>query len=499
MKKFLYSLICLLGLFSCSEGAPESEGGSSSGSGSGGSSQPQVTLDVTSSDFTVDGGSSLVTFIASEAWTASVVNGRASGWCKVEPTSGAAGNASVTITTTANDTPDDRTASVVIKAGSVSKTVSVSQKQKDALTLTSSKFELSSQGGEVLIEVKANVDYECEIDGSSQSWITYTGSRALKTSTVVLKVSENAQLEGRSGKVYIKGNGLSETVEIYQAGETPAIVISQKEYTVSSAGATITVDVSSNVDVEVELPSGVDWISENATRSTSTHTYRFDVAPSEEYNQRTAEIKFINKENNLAEAVTVIQVQKDALVLAKDNYTVSNGGGQIEVEVGHNIDFDVSIGVDWISQVTSRSLNTSILVFNVSANTAYDSRSGVITFTSKDGSISQTVTVYQAAEGALIISQKDMVVGQESGSLSFEIQSNLEFTVSGPDVDWLRPVTSRGLTTHTLRYEYDANTSYESRVAKIIVTNTQNNQCDTLTVTQAQKDALAEALKPILS
>ena len=76
------------------------------------------------------------------------------------------------------------------------------------------------------------------------------------------------------------------------------------------------------------IQKAIDWISENSTRSTSTHTYRFDVAPSEEYNQRTAEIKFINKENNLAEIVKVTQTQKDALVIANENYTVSKLFGE---------------------------------------------------------------------------------------------------------------------------------------------------------------------------
>ena len=92
------------------------------------------------------------------------------------------------------------------------------------------------------------------------------------------------------------------------------------EYTVSSAGETIAVEVKSNVDVAVEIPDNVDWIKESTTRATSTNTYYFDILLNEEYEQRSAEIMFINKDNNLAESVKVTQTQKDAIVMAKSEY-----------------------------------------------------------------------------------------------------------------------------------------------------------------------------------
>ena len=487
MKKYLYSLICFWILFSCSSDTPNTENGNDN---NGDNKQPQIELNTTLSNFTTDGGSNLIKFTAPEAWTAQVVNGRSESWCTIEPTSGPAGNASVTVTTNPNDTPDDRTASIVIKSGNTSKTISVSQKQKNALTLTSSKFELTPKGGDVIIEVKANIDFKYTIDEAAKNWITYTETRALKTSSLVFQISENEGVEKRIGKIYIKGSDFNETVNVYQEGIAPSIVLSQNEYVVSSDGETIAVDVISNVNVEVEIPSAVDWISENTTRSTSTNTYRFDIASSDEYEERSAEIKFFNSESNLSEVVKVIQAQKDAIVIAKENYNVEGKGGQLQMEVGHNVDFDVTIDVDWITESTSRAYTTSTLVYDVAENSTYDNRSGTILFSSKDGLIKQVVTINQSSEDALIVSKKDIVVSEENGVVSFDLKTNVEFSVTDPDVDWLRPITSRGLTNHTLHYEYDANHSYEPRMAQIIVTDTKNNKSETITVTQSQKDAI---------
>ena len=411
MKKLLYILVCCCGLFSCSGDTPggDNGGGTGPGSGSGSGSEkpeskPQIELNVTTSNFTTDGGENEITFTAPEAWTAQVSSSRSTNWCTVYPTSGPAGEANISVTTTPNDTPDDRTASIVIKSGSLTKTLTVSQKQKNALTLTASKFELTTKGGEVVIEVKANISYECIIEEAAKSWVTYKGTRAMRTSSVVLQVAENNQVGKRSGKVTIKGDKFNETVNIYQAGIEPSIVVSQNEYTVSSAGGTIAVDVASNVNVEVELPANAGWVSESTSRSTSSHTYRFDIATNPDYNQRSAEIKFVNKDNNLAETVRVIQAQKDAIVIAKDSYSIDAKGGQLQVEVGHNIDFNVSANVSWITLSSSRAYTNSNLVFNVGENNTTNDREGIITISSKDGKITQSIKVIQSKNTSINVS-----------------------------------------------------------------------------------------------
>ena len=494
MKKLLYSLFAILAMAACSGGGGTNNGGGNNNQGGGNApTAPTITLSKSSVSFGESAAEEKISVSASVDWTAEIVNDRADNWLGVSPQSGAAGDNSITITATDNNTPDERTAAIRIKAGSAQKTINVSQKQKDALTVTSSKFEVAAEGGEVVIEVKANIDFDYAIDESAKEWISYEGTRAIKTSTLVFKVSPNDSDEKREGKITIKSGEFNEVVTIYQASKEPTIVISQNEYVVSSNGETISIDVSSNVDVSVEISSDVDWITENTTRATSTNTYHFDISPNEDYEQRSAEIMFTNKENNLSEVVKVTQTQKNALVVAKDSYTVDSEGDQIEIEVGHNIDFDVEISADWITKADTRAFVTDKLTFVIAENTDAENREGKIYFKSKNGALTQTVKVYQSQKDALIVSKNDIVVSAESGTLSFEILSNVEFTVSAPNVDWLRATTTRGLTTHTLHYEYDANSSYDSRVAYIVVTNTKNNKSETITITQVQRDALVLA------
>ena len=498
MKRLLllFASIAMM-LVACTEGGLD--GGKEPDGPTPTPSKPSISLETgTSSNFDEDGGNGTISFTASEAWTAEVINSRADSWVSIHPTSGAAGSATITVTTEPNDTPDDRSASIVIKAGSASKTVKVSQKQKDALTVTATSFEVGAEGGEIEIEVKANIDFEYQIEGSAEDWVEHKSTRAMKSSTLTFAVAANDDTEKRDAKIYITSGEFNEVVNIYQAGAEPTIVISQSEYVVAAEGETIAVEVASNVDVTVELPANTDWITENATRSVSTNTYYFDIAPSEEYEQRTAEIKFTNAESGLSETVTVVQVQKDALVVAKDYYTVNSDGGQIEIEVGHNVEFDISTSVDWIKKAAdTRAFTVETLVFDIAANPTSDNREGTITFKSKDGSLTQVVKVYQAQEDTIILSESEIVLEAEGGSFRVDVKSNYEYTVGLSLSNWIRQMDepTRAMTLNYLYFEYDDNPSAEERVAYIYISSTTSDKTEIITVTQKGAELSADSFE----
>ncbi len=212
MKRLLLYLLAVATIVACSK-SDDVGGGNNNNNET--PKQPEITLGTTASNFTTDGGQSEITFTSSVAWTAEIVNSRADEWCSIDPTSGPAGSAKITVTTTTNDTPDDRSASIVIKAGTASKTINVSQKQKDALTVTASKFELGAEGGEVAIEVKANIDFDVEI---SEGWITRVETRALITDTLTFVVAESVNPTDREAiiKIVSKDKSICHSIEVLQ-------------------------------------------------------------------------------------------------------------------------------------------------------------------------------------------------------------------------------------------------------------------------------------------
>ena len=118
-------------------------------------------------DFAATSGTRNLSFSSGRPWRISLTTDtdtrRAADWCTVSPSSGTAGDASVTISIQENADYDSRSVKLTLVAGGIEKSFTVSQKQKDALTLTASRFEVGKEGGTVQVEVKANITFEVEI------------------------------------------------------------------------------------------------------------------------------------------------------------------------------------------------------------------------------------------------------------------------------------------------------------------------------------------------
>lgn len=281
---------------------------------------PTPTPEVPKSEITIDAnlitnglsfsseqGEQSISFSTNEDWTVNVANTTSGAtWCTASATSGTKGSASVKFAVTKNTVYEDRSVSVTINAGTASKTFTITQKSADALLVTTDKYEVSQEGGTIEIEVKANIDYKMEISEKAKDWIKESSLRAMTTYKHTLEIAANQDAEKREGEITFKSDDLVETVKVYQAGG-PIILLSQNEYNVSDKGETISVEVKSNVDFDVQMPD-VDWIIDDASlRGLSSHTLKYIIARNETNKPREAEIIFFDKNSDLKDTLSIKQ------------------------------------------------------------------------------------------------------------------------------------------------------------------------------------------------
>ena len=105
---------------------------------------PVATIQLATNDPTVTSQASEVTisFTSSDAWTAS----SNVDWISLDQKSGVAGSATIKAQVAQNTTYDQRNGAITIKAGSVNKQLTITQKQLDARTVSSNKIEAPAQG-----------------------------------------------------------------------------------------------------------------------------------------------------------------------------------------------------------------------------------------------------------------------------------------------------------------------------------------------------------------
>lgn len=341
--------------------------------------------------FEAEGGQSTVTFQSTAAWSAEVDQS----WASVMPGEGEAGSQTVTLRAEPNDSGSERNATLILRSGTGTARLVFYQKQENALTVTSNRYEVGREGEDITIEVQANVTFDYEIDEAAEEWIEEIGTRAMTTTLLHFRVYPNDTPRKREGRITLRSNDRTETVTVYQEGEEPEIILTDAAPTMGSDGGTLTVELRSNITYEVQLPDAPDWLRAVTTRSMSTYTHRFEVDPNEGYDNRTTRIVFYNAEFGVSQTVTVTQMQRNAILIAEDRYTVGAAAGTLDLQLNTNVAFGVECSEEWIRQTpSSRALEEQTLRFAYDANTGDDPREALIRLTA-DGA-EQTIRVCQA-------------------------------------------------------------------------------------------------------
>jgi len=424
-----------------------------------------------------DGDSKTIRFTAKEPWQAYVADTRAAAdWLHVTPTSGKAGEVELTITTDRNEEPDDRAGYVKIVSGNSQATISVTQKQRDALTVSPSKRTIDAQGTEFEIEVRANIDFEVEVRAD---WIEQIATRALTTTVLRFRAKKNIEDE-RTGTIIIRSGEKSETITITQ--EKGGFIVDTEQIRIDAAEQNISAKVRANIDFEVEVQA--DWIEQIAARALTTTVLQFKVKKNIE-DERTGEI--VIRSGKQSETITVIQ-EKGTFIVDTEQIDIDAAAQSVSAKVRANIDFEVEPQASWIHYNPTRAMTSYTLSFDIDENTTGKERTGEITVSGNGKT--ETITIIQSNE-AFDVEFDKTEVSNEGGTITATVNSNLEYDVVLPDnADWLTCVDTRAVTTRTHNFKIEANPNVETRSAiiKFVYQSEKGEAARQITITQQASD-----------
>lgn len=404
----------------------------------------------------------------------------------------------LTFTVLPNETYDDRVARIILrdKSSGCEDAVYVFQKQLDALTVSASRFEVPKGGGKVEIEVQSNVDYTAEIQNDCRSWIKNgLATKSLSSSVLVFDIAESFDTGMRHGRIVLSDGNLSETIDVYQSGGN-RIILDKKDHTVSAKGGVVQIEVSSNFDYEMIMPE-VDWVSEiMQTKGLATGTRTFRIAQNETYDDRYAEITFRDRSGTVEEKATIWQTQKDAIIIARDEYEIGNEGGEITIEIQANVDFKTRVAnycQSWIEPVPmTKGLTDYSFRFKVLPHEDYDGRSGEIYIYNND--TEKYIRVVQGPKKALEVNTKEYNVPAQGGVLRIGFDTNLtcRCVYTDPEAEsWLvlAPET-KGIHFDSFTFNVSPNEDYSLRRTQLVIESEDGSCRETVTVTQDPKGAL---------
>lgn len=330
-------------------------------------------------------------------------------WLTIEPMRGNPGSEPQTVRLTAAENKDDaaRSGSFTVTAGSVSRTVSLTQAgatlipsfSTAGLTDNILNFKSEETAGKAFT-VASNKDWTATAAGLDWADVSPLEGRRDRSATITV-IPKSANDGGtREGTVSFDfGGGAPVVVKVIQAGFVPEIAVNPTSLLVAADGSADVSSVTVTANAAWTATSAAGWISLDRTEGAAGETavqLTFEV--NEKFEDRSAAVVF---ENHGARAeVTVRQVAKptETLSVSPASLSFGNNGGDATVSVESNAAWTASVSDRWLSVNPASGSGNGSFTVTAAANSG-DERTATLTV-AVSATLKQTVTITQAASAA---------------------------------------------------------------------------------------------------
>ena len=276
-------------------------------------------------------------------------------------------------------------------------------------------------------------------------------------------------------------------VSCVKAPELTLTSSSSLELSVDGSSGSIT--FTANRDWTVSCSDS--WVTVSPSKGTAsdgTVTVTVRCNANTTYEDRSATVTIRMEE--LSKTVTVRQPANLGVIVSTQSFVLTSEARTIDVDVQANVQYTVETSVDWIKQPGTKGLTSTKYSFSILENTTYDDREGRITIKAQSGGVpDQVITVKQAQKDAIIVKDTSFDMPYGGGEIEFKVEANVAFDVK-TDSDWIHYVSTKALSTSTVKLKIDENATFSARSGKVEVTQQGGSLKHTITVNQAGRIAV---------
>ena len=185
-----------------------------------------------------------------------------------------------------------------------------SDKQDDTppfLTIEKKTVNFNASAYVTEVTVKSNSsNWSASVQADATSWLEATP----RGGVLVIVVTENGNFGSRKGEIKVFTEDLTETIVVEQFGTEPAILLSTETTSISADGGEIELEITSNIEYSVIIPSDVSWvILKDETRSSNMVMDKkaFQVEWNTENFERRAELTIKQNNGTLEKKFYIVQ------------------------------------------------------------------------------------------------------------------------------------------------------------------------------------------------
>ncbi len=339
---------------------------------------PLLTISPPSFSFDIYGGTETVTVTSDQNWAISDNQS----WISLSKSSGS-DDGSFTVTCSQNTSGSDRSGTITISGGGLTRTITVNQDGID-LTVSPTTLSYGPSGSSQTVTVSSNVNNWAVSE--SYSWISVSKTSGSGNSTFSITCTENTTSSARNGTVTVSVEGITRTISVSQ--EKPTLTASSANLNFGSGEETKNVYVTSNLDWHLGIfPM---WISTSASSTNGNGTLSITCEANSASLPRTATITLTG--GNLTKTIDITQ-EAGAIGVTPTSLNFINDGETKTFSITAHGNWTISDSESWIT-VGSTSGSGNAIIFVTCDPGVMGERTGTITVSS--GGDTKTVSVTQA-------------------------------------------------------------------------------------------------------
>ena len=286
-----------------------------------------------------------------------------------------------------------------------------------------------------------NEDLSNYVAKSSESWCTVTFVEA--SSQMIVTAEANDTYDNRTAVVTISDTQDATKTRTFTVSQVQKdglfVPEDQTSFNIPTEGQQISIDVMTNIEFKVNIPSEYsEWIKEStaSTRGLEKKTRTFEIAKNETYSTRKGYIEIYDPKNTKGEKITITINQAFTAFFNVDPQTieVDELRHEISIKVNTNVPVDVNDYSDWIMKGTIDEVDDENYIYKMIVTPFTEkklNRTGYIVFS---GAISPITT----KNLTVTVTQNRLVYIEESG-IDVNIGGRMALTLrndSGQEVVW---------------------------------------------------------------
>ena len=266
------------------------------------------------------------------------------------------------------------------------------------------------------------------------------------------------------------------------------LYISQSSFEVEAVQSNpATMSVTTNLMWSVE--NSATWLNVSPQKGYGDRELEIFVSPNTSLNSRVASFFIIGEK--IRQEVKVTQKGEAPVISLKENgKSVPASETEIDVTVSTNIEYNIVIDQLWVTEITTKTVSEGKHSFLVGKNEELTPRSAKITFSQKNGNVSQVFTVTQAGEDMDIKLLKDTLYFDVKGGYgNVSVSANIPWTATSSH-SWVKVVDNidtKAMKDSTCYFLVEESKSGDVRTAIVVFSRKESSTLElsqTLTVIQ---------------